>query len=41
MTAVLSTLRAAGRTLDAERKAAAQTPVPAMGALKQPRRPAS
>jgi DNA-binding MarR family transcriptional regulator len=41
VTAVLSTLRAAGRALDAERKAAAQTPVPAMRAPKQPGRPAS
>ncbi|GAA3853639.1 hypothetical protein GCM10023084_04860 [Streptomyces lacrimifluminis] len=41
VTAVLSTLRAAGRALDAERKAAAQTPVPAVRAPKQPGRPAS
>lgn len=41
VTAVLSTLRAAGRALDAERKAAGQTPVPAMRAPKQPGRSAS
>lgn len=40
VTAVLSTLRAAGRALDAERKAAAKTPVPAVRAPKQPGRPA-
>ncbi|MDQ0683594.1 MULTISPECIES: MarR family winged helix-turn-helix transcriptional regulator [Streptomyces] len=40
VTAVLSTLRAAGRALDAERKAAARTPVPAARAPKQPGRPA-
>ncbi|MFC8143533.1 MarR family winged helix-turn-helix transcriptional regulator [Streptomyces paradoxus] len=41
VTAVLSRLRAAGRALDAERKAAGQTPVPGMRAPKQPGRPAS
>ncbi|WP_327314849.1 MarR family winged helix-turn-helix transcriptional regulator [Streptomyces sp. NBC_01235] len=41
VTAVLSTLRAAGRALDAERKAAGQTPVPGLRAPKQPGRPAS
>ncbi|MFD5342054.1 hypothetical protein [Streptomyces hawaiiensis] len=41
VTAVLSTLRAAGRALDAERRAAGQTPVPAMRAPKQPGRPGS
>ncbi|WP_328747064.1 MarR family transcriptional regulator [Streptomyces sp. NBC_00285] len=41
VTAVLSTLRAAGRALDAERKAAGQTPLPDMRAPKQPGRPAS
>ncbi|NEA61011.1 MarR family transcriptional regulator [Streptomyces sp. SID12488] len=41
VTAALSTLRAAGRALDAERKAASQTPVPTMRAPKQPGRPAS
>ncbi|MFE7901049.1 MarR family winged helix-turn-helix transcriptional regulator [Streptomyces sp. NPDC057424] len=41
VTAVLSTLRAAGRALDADRKAAGQTPVPGMRAPKQPGRPTS
>ncbi|MDT0344174.1 MarR family winged helix-turn-helix transcriptional regulator [Streptomyces litchfieldiae] len=41
VTTVLNTLRAAGRALDAERKARGRTPVPAMPALKQPGRPAS
>jgi hypothetical protein len=41
VTAVLSTLRAAGRALDAERKATGQTPVPGMRAPKQPGRPTS
>lgn len=41
VTAVLSTLRAAGRALDAERKAAGQTPAPGVRAPKQPGRPAS
>jgi DNA-binding MarR family transcriptional regulator len=41
LTAVLSTLRAAGRALDAERKAAGQAPVPGARAPKQPGRPAS
>ncbi|TRO68462.1 MarR family winged helix-turn-helix transcriptional regulator [Streptomyces sp. IB201691-2A2] len=41
VTAVLATLRAAGRALDAQRKAAAQTPVPAVRAPRQPGRPAS
>ncbi|MEH0525019.1 MarR family transcriptional regulator [Streptomyces stelliscabiei] len=41
VTAVLSTLRAAGRALDAERRAAGQAPVPALRAPKQPGRPAS
>ncbi|WP_248511369.1 MarR family winged helix-turn-helix transcriptional regulator [Streptomyces sp. D2-8] len=41
VTAVLSTLRAAGRALDAERKAAGQTPGPGMRAPKQSGRPAS
>ncbi|WP_327694691.1 MarR family winged helix-turn-helix transcriptional regulator [Streptomyces sp. NBC_00459] len=41
VTAVLSTLRAAGRALDAERKATAQTSSSAMRAPKQPGRPAS
>ncbi|MET7696441.1 MarR family transcriptional regulator [Streptomyces sp. NPDC005485] len=41
VTAVLSRLRAAGRALDAERRAAGQTPVPAMRAPKQPGRSAS
>ncbi|MDX3245136.1 MarR family transcriptional regulator [Streptomyces sp. ME18-1-4] len=41
MTAALGTLRAAGRVLDAERRAAGQTPVPGMRAAKQPGRPAS
>jgi DNA-binding MarR family transcriptional regulator len=41
VTAVLRTLRAAGRALAAERKAAAQTPAPAVRAPKQPGRPAS
>ncbi|CAM5677450.1 MarR family winged helix-turn-helix transcriptional regulator [Streptomyces afghaniensis] len=41
LTAVLGALRAAGRTLDAERKAAGQTPVQGARAPKQPRRPAS
>ncbi|MFF7640243.1 MarR family transcriptional regulator [Streptomyces canus] len=41
VTSVLGTLRAAGRALDAERKAAGQTPVPGMrAASKQPGRPA-
>ncbi len=40
VTAILSTLRTAGRALDAERKAAGQTPVPGMRAPKQPGRPA-
>ncbi|PAZ15559.1 MarR family transcriptional regulator [Streptomyces sp. SA15] len=39
VTSVLSTLRAAGRALDAERKAAGQKPVPAMRAPKQSGRP--
>jgi DNA-binding MarR family transcriptional regulator len=41
VTSVLSTLRAAGRALDAERKATGQTPKPGMRAPKQPGRPAS
>ena len=41
LTAVLGTLRGAGRALDAERKAAGRTPVPGMRAPKQPGRPAS
>ena len=41
VTAVLGTLRAAGRALAAERKAAAQTPVPAVRAPKQRGRPSS
>ena len=41
VTAVLSTLRAAGRALTAERKATAQPPVPTTRAPKQPGRPAS
>ncbi|OQD56659.1 MarR family transcriptional regulator [Streptomyces phaeoluteigriseus] len=41
VTAVLGTLRAAGRALDAERKAAGQSPVPGRRAPKQPGRPAS
>jgi DNA-binding MarR family transcriptional regulator len=41
VTAVLATLRAAGRALDAQRKAAAQTPVPTVRAPRQPGRPAS
>jgi DNA-binding MarR family transcriptional regulator len=41
VTAVLGTLRAAGRALDAERKAAAQAPVPGRTTPKQPGRPAS
>jgi DNA-binding MarR family transcriptional regulator len=41
VTAVLATLRAAGRALDAQRKAAAQTPVPAVRAPRQPGRRAS
>ncbi|MGW7206612.1 MarR family winged helix-turn-helix transcriptional regulator [Streptomyces sp. NPDC054837] len=40
VTAVLGTLRAAGRALDAERKAAGQTPVPGTRAPKQPSKPA-
>jgi DNA-binding MarR family transcriptional regulator len=40
VTAVLSTLRAAGRALDAERKTAAQTSVRAARAPRQPGRPA-
>ncbi|MDK1475349.1 MarR family transcriptional regulator [Streptomyces sp. 549] len=38
---VLGTLRAAGRALDAESKAAGQPPVPGMRTAKQPGRPAS
>jgi DNA-binding MarR family transcriptional regulator len=41
VTAVLSTLRAAGRALDAERKSAAQAPAPDLRAPKQSGRPAS
>ncbi|MDX2524482.1 MarR family winged helix-turn-helix transcriptional regulator [Streptomyces europaeiscabiei] len=41
VTAVLSTLRAAGRALDAERRAAAQTPVSAARAPKRPGGPRS
>lgn len=41
VTAVLGTLRAAGRALDAERKAAGQTPAPGKRGPKQPGRPAS
>jgi MarR family transcriptional regulator, organic hydroperoxide resistance regulator len=41
MTAALGTLRAAGRVLDAERRAAGQTPAPGVRAPKQPGRPAS
>lgn len=41
VTAVLSTLRAAGRALEAERKAAGQTPAPAARAPKPPGRSAS
>ncbi|WP_156726050.1 MarR family winged helix-turn-helix transcriptional regulator [Streptomyces apocyni] len=41
VTAVLSTLRAAGRALDAERKAAGEAPVPTMRAPKQSGRSAS
>jgi DNA-binding MarR family transcriptional regulator len=41
VTAVLGTLRAAGRALDAERKAAGQTPAAHMPAPKQRGRPAS
>ncbi|WP_207922659.1 MarR family transcriptional regulator [Micromonospora sp. KC606] len=41
VTVVLGTLRAAGRALDAERKAAGQTPVPGMRAPKPSGRPAS
>ncbi|MEU5891837.1 MarR family transcriptional regulator [Streptomyces sp. NPDC047461] len=40
VTAVLGTLRAAGRALDAERKAAGQTPVPGTRAPLQPSKPA-
>jgi DNA-binding MarR family transcriptional regulator len=40
VTAVLSTLRAAGRALDAERKTAAQTSVRSARAPRQPGRPA-
>ncbi|BBC36606.1 MarR family transcriptional regulator [Streptomyces graminofaciens] len=41
VTAVLTTLRAAGRALDAERKAAAKTPVPTARAPKLSGRPRS
>ncbi|MDT0572958.1 MarR family transcriptional regulator [Streptomyces sp. DSM 3412] len=41
MTEVLGTLRAAGRALEAERKAAGQRPVAGVRAPKQPGRPAS
>ncbi|MBD9722508.1 MULTISPECIES: MarR family winged helix-turn-helix transcriptional regulator [Streptomyces] len=41
MTAVLSTLRAAGRDLDAERKGAGQSPAPGMRASKRSGRSAS
>jgi DNA-binding MarR family transcriptional regulator len=41
LTAVLGTLRAAGRALDAERKAPGQTSVQGARAPKQPGRPAS
>ncbi|GAB3929183.1 MarR family winged helix-turn-helix transcriptional regulator [Kribbella albertanoniae] len=41
VTEVLSTLRAAGRAVDAERKAAGRTPKPAAGTPKRPGRPAS
>ncbi|WP_207913871.1 MarR family transcriptional regulator [Micromonospora sp. KC213] len=41
VTAVLQTLRAAGRALDVTRKAAERTPAPGMRAPKQPGRPAS
>lgn len=41
VTAVLGTLRAAGRALDAGRKAAGQAPVPGRPTPKQPGRPAS
>ncbi|MEU0192211.1 MarR family transcriptional regulator [Streptomyces afghaniensis] len=41
LTSVLGTLRAAGRALDAERKAAGQTPVLGARAPKPPGRPAS
>ncbi len=41
VTKVLSTLRAAGRALDAERKSAGQTSKPAAGTPKRPGRPAS
>ncbi|GGW60861.1 MULTISPECIES: MarR family winged helix-turn-helix transcriptional regulator [Streptomyces] len=40
VTAVLGTLRAAGRALDAERKATGQAPVPGRPTPKQPGRPA-
>ncbi|MDL2082075.1 MarR family transcriptional regulator [Streptomyces sp. GXMU-J15] len=41
VTAVLRTLRAAGRALDAERRAAGRTPVAAVRAPKRPGRPTS
>ncbi|WP_371575512.1 MarR family winged helix-turn-helix transcriptional regulator [Streptomyces sp. NBC_01314] len=41
VTAVLSTLRAAGRALNAERRGAGKSPVPAVRAPKQSGRPAS
>lgn len=41
VTAVLGTLRAAGRALAAERKAAAQPPMPAVRSPKHPGRPSS